>query len=242
MKKRRSISMVLVIIQAFVLSTGCAHSGKQDKIIAQTAVNGHIDFDLLKEQNEEIFAWIYVPGTNIDMPIAQSAERDGFYENYNWKKEEDEDGCAYTEMANLVNMCDFNTVVHGKSNEKGTMFSELNKFYDADFFDKNGQIYIYLPDNVLTYQVVAVHREENHSIIQDYDFVSADGCERYIQDVKEKAAYSGIYREGWEDLTYRYFLLSLVTQDTQEEETQLVITAVLVQDAAEKIDRVIYRY
>lgn len=243
MKKKRSTCFVLIFMQLIILVMGCGSREKQNQSDAggQTAVNGHIDFDVLHKQNEEIFAWIYVPGTNIDVPIAQSAERDGFYEDHNWKQEEDENGCAYTEMANLINMCDFNTVVHGKSNEEGTMFSELHKFSDKDFFDKNGQIYIYQPDNVLTYQVVAIHREEKHSIIQDYDLVSSDGCESYIRDIKEKAAQTGIYREGWDELTPRHFLLTLVTECPEEEGTQEVITAVLVQDAAKKIDRVIYK-
>lgn len=241
MKRRKVVCIAMAFVQSLLLLAGCGNRKNETGITGQSAVNGHIDFDVLNEQNEEIFAWIYVPGTNIDMPIAQSAVQDGFYEDHNWKKEEDENGCAYTEMANLINMCDFNTVVHGKSNEAETMFSELHRFSDEEFFEKNGQVYVYLPDNVLTYQVVAVHNEDKCSIIKEYNLTSYEGCESYIHDLKEKAVQTGIYREGWEELTPRHFLLTLVMECPEEEGTQEVITAVLVQDAAKKIDRVIYK-
>lgn len=243
MRSRKSI-VVSAIVLSLSLMGGCAGAEarkKQTDLAGQSAVNGHIDFDALAEYNEEIFAWLYVPGTDIDMPIAQSAAYDGFYEAHNWKQEEAEEGCAYTEMANLTNMCDFNTVVHLKNNETDTAYTGLYAFSDKDFFDRNGQIYVYLPDNVLTYQVVAVYQEPTEDIIRSYDLVSPDGCDSYIQTVQEKAARDGIYREDWEELTYRHFLLTLVTQNDQEG-MQEVVTAVLVQDAAGTIDRIIYVY
>lgn len=243
MTVRRKVRAAFILLVILVFFTGC---GSKDDSIGQdsgeqSAANGHIDFDSLQQLNSEIFAWIYVPGTNIDLPVAQSAVSDDFYESHNWKQEEDAGGCAYTEMANLMNMCDFNTVIHAKKKEDGTGFSELAKFGDQDFFDENGLIYLYLPDNVLTYQVVSFYTEDQHSILRDYNLVLYDGCEDYIQDLQQKAAESGIYDDGGEELTPQRFLLTLVAE-LPEEGRQEVLTAVLIQDAAGKIDRTIYQY
>lgn len=208
----------------------------------QTAVGGHIDFDELTELNPEIFAWVYVPGTDIDYPILQSAESDVYYEDHNWKGEEDEEGSLYTEMANLMNMCDFNTIVHGHTNSHGTMLSSLHNFSDRDFFDKNGQVYVYLPDNVLTYEIISCYTEEKHSIIRDYNLVSYDGCEEYIEDMKNLAKESGIYRDGWDEITPYHFLLSFVTDCPEDDGMQYIVTAALVKDSAGNINRIIYEY
>ena len=43
----------------------------------------NIDWDELRSQNPDIYAWIYVPGTNIDYPILQHPEERSYYLNHN---------------------------------------------------------------------------------------------------------------------------------------------------------------
>lgn len=235
--KRHRWTAIVSIIGMLALLAGCG--GGQDDL-PQTAVGGHIDFDVLQERNPEIFAWVYIPGTGIDLPVLQSAESDTYYENHNWQQKEDEEGSLYTEMANLMNMCDFNTVVHGHTTEKETMLSGLHKFDNQDFFDHNGQVYVYLPDNVLTYQVISCYTEDKHSIIRDYDLVSYEGCEQYIDDMQTLANENGIYRAGWEEVTPYHFLLSFVTDCPEDDDKQYVVTAILVGDTTGQIDRIVY--
>lgn len=234
---RFGLRIIITMVGMMLLLTGCG-VGKSEP--AQTAVGGHIDFDSLKETNPEIFAWVYIPGTEIDLPILQSAESDDFYENHNWKGEEDGEGSLYTEMANLMNMCDFNTVVNGRTNSQNTMLSNIHKFSDQDFFDKNGQIYVYLPDNVLTYEVFACYTEDKRSIIRDYNLVSYDGCETYIADMQSLAKENGHYRDGWDELTPYHFLLSFVTDCPDDDSRQYVVVAALVKDSVGNITRTVY--
>lgn len=237
MNKYRWYTVISIIGMVFLL-TGC---GESKSSLGQTAVGGHIDFNELKEQNPEIFAWVYVPGTGVDLPILQSAESDTYYENHDWQGNEDEDGSLYTEMANLMNMCDFNTILHGHTNDEETMLSGLHNFEDEEFFDKNGQVYVYLPDNVLTYYVISCYKEDKRSIIRDYNLVSYDGCEEYIADMQVSADESGIYRSGWEEISPYHFLLSFVTDCPEDDGKQYVVTAILVNDATGQIDRIVYK-
>ena len=236
MNKHRRCIVVFVLVIMLLLA-GC---GESKNSLNQTAVGGHIDFDKLKEQNPEIFAWVYVPGANIDLPVLQSAASDTYYEDHDWQGKEDEDGSLYTEMANLMNMCDFNTIIHGHTTEQETMLSDLHKFSDQDFFEHNGQVYVYLPDNVLTYEIISCYTEDKRSIIRDYNLVSYEGCEQYIADMQASANENGIYRSGWEEITPYYFLLSFVTDCTEDDGKQYVVTAALVNDTTGQIDRIVY--
>ena len=55
-----------------------------------------IDFAELKKVNDEIYAWIQVPDTNIDYPILQSETDDAFYLNHAFDKKYDVFGAVFT--------------------------------------------------------------------------------------------------------------------------------------------------
>ena len=42
-------------------------------------VDTPVSFDELKAQNSDIYAWIYIPDTNINYPVLQNSEDDNFY-------------------------------------------------------------------------------------------------------------------------------------------------------------------
>lgn len=42
-----------------------------------------IDFAALQEENSDVYAWIYVPGTNVDYPVLQHPTDDAYYLEHN---------------------------------------------------------------------------------------------------------------------------------------------------------------
>lgn len=205
----------------------------------ETAADSHIDFEALKEENPDIFAWLSIPGTNVDTPILQSAVSDDFYKTHTADGKEGTAGALYTEMPNMMDMCDFNTIIHGKDTEEGNPFEDLHLFEDPDFFAEHDKFYIYLPDNVLTYEVFAAYYDEDSDILRRYDYTTWDGCESYLEQIYGLRDMSKNQREGWEDLTPSHFLVTLNGSIREEDETQYVVIGVLTGDAADKIDRVI---
>ncbi len=59
-----------------------------------------IDFEELQEMNPDIYAWIEIPGTQINYPIVQSAGDDDYYLNHTIEGEEGYPGSIYTESLN----------------------------------------------------------------------------------------------------------------------------------------------
>lgn len=204
----------------------------------ETAKDAEIDFITLKKENPEVFAWLYIPGTNIDEPVLQSEEKDSYYENHDKYKNESEEGAIYTEMANMKSMCDFNTVLHGKGGEDG-LFSELYQFSNPEFFNTHEKIYLYLEDNLLTYEVFAAFERDNTSLIRTYDFTYASGCQKFLDDMYSSREMGKNIRKGWEDVTPYHFLITLTTTSAANPDKQYVIIAALVGDAAGTIDRVV---
>lgn len=207
----------------------------------ETAADTAVDIQALQKENPDVFGWLYVPGTEIDVPVLQSEEADDYYENHNAFGEISEEGAAYTELANLKNMCDFNTVVHGKcsSDGKSGLFADLYQFADPDFFKGHESIYFYIDGNLLTYEIFAAYERENTSLIRTYDFTYMAGCQKFLNDLYGTRNMGMNLREGWEDLTPYHFLLTLTTQRGESPDKQFVVVAALVGDAAGNIDRVV---
>ena len=209
-------------------------------IAGESAADAQIDFPALKEENPDIFAWIHVPGTTIDYPVLQSEQADDFYESHNAYGQEDEAGAVYIELANLTNMCDFNTVLHGKTGTDGKgLFADLYRFADPDFFKDHENIYLYMDGNLLTYEIFAAYERENTSLLRSYDFTYLDGCAQFLDDLYGIRDMTMNLREGWEGVTPYHFLITLTTQKEEKPDSQFVVIAILTQDAAGTIDRIV---
>lgn len=210
-------------------------------ILQESAQDAQVDFQALKEENPEIFAWLYIPDTSIDAPVAQSGESDEYYASHNITKENDENGALYIEAANLTSMCDFNTVIHGNTAEDGEsgLFAELYQFSDPDYFDSHEQMYLYLEDNVLTYEIFAAYERENNSLIRTYDFTYLSGCDQFLKDMYSIRSMNMMIRSGWEDVTPYHFLVTLTTSRGKDSDSQFVVLAALIEDPAGTIDRAV---
>ncbi|MBD5490528.1 MAG: class B sortase [Lachnospiraceae bacterium] len=215
-------------------------SKPRESFAGESAVDAQIDFDALREINSDIFAWIYIPDTAIDCPVLQSEQSDTFYEDHNAYGEEDDVGAAYIELANLASMCDFNTVLHGKTGaDEDGLFADLYRFADPDFFADHEYVYLYLDGNVLTYEIFAAYERENTSLIRTYDFTYLSGCRQFLSDLYGARDMAMNLREGWETVNEYHYVITLTTQKEENAESQFVVVAVLIQDAAGTINRVV---
>ena len=74
--------------------TGENDGDEPEKVPAGVKHGQKVDFKKLIKINSDIYAWIYVPGTRIDYPVAQNQEDDTHYLKYNFKNEPEFAGCS----------------------------------------------------------------------------------------------------------------------------------------------------
>lgn len=142
-----------------------------------------IDFAALKKVNEDIYAWIEIPGTNIEYPILQNPDDDLYYLNRTPDKKEVFAGSIFTQHYNSTDFTDPNTVIYGHCMRNDTMFTQLHKFSDADFFAENRTIIIYTPTQKLTYQVFAAYPYDDRHLLYYYDFDDPAVFASYIREI-----------------------------------------------------------
>lgn len=247
---KRFYGKILLLLFLACAISGCGINSKKDTAIAtESAADSQIDFVALKAENSDIFAWLSIPDTRIDCPVLQDSETDDFYSSHNAFRKKDVHGAAYIELANVNDMCDFNTVIHGNASKNPDSrdaasypFTDLYLFSDPAFFDEHETISLYLYGNVLTYEVFASFERENTSLIRSYDFTDTTGCLLFLNDLYSTRDLGMNLRDGWSFITPYHFLVTLTAHKEDSPDREFVVVAVLIRDEAGTINRFMEEY
>ena len=147
--------------------TGENDGDEPEKVPAGVKHGQKIDFKKLIKINSDIYAWIYVPGTK-----------------YNFKNEPEFAGCIYTEKANKKDFTDPNTIFYGHNMRNGSMFQNLHKFEDEQFFNKHKEVYVYTPKKTYTYTIFAAYKFDDRHLLKTFNFKNKAKFENYLRNVK----------------------------------------------------------
>ncbi len=139
-----------------------------------------VDFDSLHDINPEIYAWIEVPGTNINYAVVQSADDDLFYNDHGVDKTYYSGGSIFSQRYNTTTFQDPVTVLYGHNRQSQTMFAQVNNFADAAFFDRNQKILIYTPDTVYQYEIFAAYPHVSDHLLLCNDFDDPEEFDAYF--------------------------------------------------------------
>ena len=162
-----------------------------EKLKEQVAVDADdpmfrkIDFAAAQAVNPDVYAWIWIPGTNVDYPVLQSETvDDAYYLNHTIEKKEGLPGTIYTEKYNGKEFSSPVTVVYGHNMKNGSMFADLHKFEDKAFFDANPYVYIYTPERTLKYHIFAATPFDDRYLLGSYNFSSQVDFEKYLDELR----------------------------------------------------------
>ena len=164
--------------------------------VAEDVVENPIDFVSLQAQNPDIYAWISIPGTNVDYPILQSSIDDNYYLRRDENKNPAEFGALFTQSCNAKDFSDPVTVVYGHYATNDAYFATLHYFENVDFFDTYQTIYVYTPTHLYTYQVIAAYQYDDRHIMNSYDFERESERLHYFESVLHPNSMLANVRDG----------------------------------------------
>lgn len=144
-----------------------------------------IDFKALWEINPDVYAWITVPGTDVDYPILQHLWLDDYYLDHTLEKDSGHPGAIYTQCRTAKDFSDFNTVIYGHNMVDGAMFHTLERFRDPAFLAEHRQVIIYTPTETLTYKIFAAVVYTDVLIPYAYDTVEGTDREAYLESLSQ---------------------------------------------------------
>lgn len=151
-----------------------------------TLADFDVDWEALRQINPDVVGWIYMPGTDINYPIAHRAGDDEYYLYHNFNgASSSEFGAEYGSiMLSGVNTADFSdevNIIYGHNMNNGTMFAPLSNM-EEDWFNTYRTVYLLTPQgNYLLKSFAYVHVPGSSTDIVIPQFDSSSERTAYMQ-------------------------------------------------------------
>ena len=107
---------------------------------AEESLVPEIDFVSLKEINEDVVGWLYLPDTVINYPVVQG-EDNSYYLKHLVDGSYNANGSLFVDYHNKMDFSDDNTLIYGHHMDSGKMFATLVKYKNQEFYDAHPVAY-----------------------------------------------------------------------------------------------------
>lgn len=205
-----------------------AHSDSRIKISCKIP-SKNIDWDKLEGENKDIYAWIYIPNTNVDYPVLQSSKDTNYYLTHNIDNSEGHPGCIYSQNINSKDFLDPNTVLYGHNMRDGSMFNTLHNFESGEFFENNQYIYIYTRNKNYVYKIFAAYTFSDADILTSFDFNTPECFQQYLDGILSIRDMSSHIRKDM-TITSDNHILTLSTCTNGTPHNRYLVQGVLIND------------
>jgi len=178
--------------------------------------------DNLFEKNIDYRGWIKIDNTNINYPILQGQDN----EEYLYKDINNEYIVSGSIFMNYLNngFDDQNTVLFGHNMKNGTMFANLKKYKEEDFFYNNNYIEIELSNGqYLKYKVFSVYITDINDNYTKTSFEDKDEYKEFLERIKNKSIYKSDISVNENDK-----IITLSTCSYEFDDARLVVTGKLI--------------
>lgn len=206
---------------------------KASEVEADTDVDSvriPVDFESLWEVNPEIYAWIYIPGTEISYPVTQHDGDNDYYLHRNEAGDYFSGGCIYSENYNKKDFSDRMTVLYGHNLRSGKMFAGLNDFADVEVFESHRYMYVYLPDRELVYEIFAATPHSREHLLLNHDFNNKKDYDEFFAELLGEKSLSANFLDG---VTPKYStdkVLTLSTCFRANNQQRYIVQGILVKE------------
>ncbi len=145
----------------------------------------------LYELNNDFVGWISIEGTGIDYPVMHTPDNHDYYLKHSFEKKWSDYGVPYVD-GNCVMGQSNNLVIYGHHMRNNSMFSDLVKYADSDFWREHPLIRFDTLEGFGTYEVIAAFRYDTYKEDFHYNwFYDLDEAtfEHYVAECMERSLY-----------------------------------------------------
>ena len=150
----------------------------------------------LKQENQDVVGFLEIENTNISYPVVQGKDNE-FYMTHNYKKEKSKNGAIFLDKNYDWNIESNNLLIYGHNLNNGTMFQELLKYEDEDYYKKHPIILFTSEDEEEKYKIISVFKSKVYNkqdnVFKYYFFINPKTKEEYnnyIENIKKLSIYN----------------------------------------------------
>lgn len=183
----------------------------------------NVNFNELKQKNNDTVGFIKVNGTNVNYPIVQTTDN-SYYLKHAFDKSKNSAGWVFADYRNNMTNFDKNTVIYGHSRSNQTVFGSLKKVLNKSWYSNkdNHIIKLSTPTENTLWQIISIYTIKPESYYITTKF-SDSQFKTFIQTIKDRSQidFSGTLNENDK-------ILTLSTCEDVAGTTRLVIHAKLI--------------
>lgn len=149
-----------------------------------------VDFNDLKNTNNDTIGWIQVNGTNINYPFVQTNNND-FYLTHQFDKKSNGGGWVFLDYRNNPNEFDKNTIIYAHGRQNKTMFGSLKNILTSGWLDNQNNYIVKLSteyENTL-WQVFSVYRIPTTNDYLQINFIDDNDFINFANMLKDRSNY-----------------------------------------------------
>ena len=189
---------------------------------AASSKEERIDFASLKKINEEAVGWIEIPGTEISYPVVHTTDN-VYYLTHTFRRQENKSGAIFVEASNAGDFSDLHTIVYGHNMKNGTMFADLNKYKDKEFYESHKEVQFDTLTEEGTYKVVyafvtEVNKKDSFKYYEKINWNSKDEFNEYVSNLEQRKLY-----DTGEKIKKKDKLLTLSTCEKASDNSRMVV-------------------
>ncbi len=169
-----------------------------------------VDFEGLRNINEDIVGWIYCEGTSINYPILHGVNNDT-YIHTTYQGEYAQTGSIFIDYQNDPTFSDGNTIIYGHNMTDGSMFAALSQWQMQSFLDEHPIIWLLTPSGDYAIQVFSAYITTANDEAYSIYFSDTESLSSYVQRMRER---SYVISDMQSDPQMRFVLLSTCTNAT----------------------------
>ena len=194
---------------------------KKDKMIS-------VDFKALQATNPEIIGWLYIPDSAMSYPLLQASDNDKYlHQMYN--KQHSIFGSIFMDYRNKADLKDLHTIIYGHNMKNGSMFHNIRYFAEAEYFEEHQELYIYMPEKILKYQIISCYEYDDRHLMGTYDFSNEEIYAEYLEEIMKPRSMYTMIREDVE-LTTEDRIVTLSTCIANKPNNRRLLQAVLIEE------------
>lgn len=147
-----------------------------------------INFDELRKINSDVVGWIVIEGTQVNYPIVQG-NNNSYYLNHSFDRKWSSYGSIFMDYRSSKDLIDYNTFIYGHHTKNGSMFGELYKYMDANFYSEHPFFYLYTLKGNYKVEVFSVYLDNAESESYNQSFKTQNEYADYINLIITKSNY-----------------------------------------------------
>jgi len=188
--------LTVFLVSAGFLAKNYFQTQKAQNDFAQLVVEGGYDLAALHGQNDDTVGWLQIKDTKINYPVMQTKSKPEYYLERNFKKEHSLAGTPFMDAGSDIDLPTLNWTIYGHNLKSGTMFHDLLKYDDRDFYEAHKTFTFDTINGPGTYEIVAVYYTQIYTTAYDgfkyyhyNDITSKESLREFIAGSKALSLY-----------------------------------------------------